>query len=378
MNAIQFALPQFLLLGLVIMVAAGAFLWWAGRSRQQAISRLGNPALIQRLAANVNWRGRRWQTFWRLAALALLFVALARPQWGSEVREIEQEGLQVMVALDVSQSMLAEDIKPTRLDRAKLEIGDLTERLDGDEIGLVLFSGASFVQVPLTTDYLTALNYLDSAGPAVISRPGTVIGEAIHTATAAFDSELNSQKVLIVMTDGEDVETDPLAAAQEAAGAGVLIYTIGFGTPEGQPVPETNEYGEVTGYKVDQNGNAVLSKLDEATLQEIAQTGGGRYYRATAGGSELDSLLAEIDDLQRAELQSRFETTHIERFQIFLALAATALILGELIADRKGERRRTASIRQPSVFASVFSTLGGAQLASASHPDKGGNVEAKG
>jgi Ca-activated chloride channel family protein len=360
MNAIQFALPQFLLLGFVFMAAAGAFLWWASRVREQAISRLGNPALIQRLAANVNWRGRRWQTFWRLAALALLFVALARPQWGSEVREVEQEGLQVMVALDVSQSMLAEDIKPNRLDRAKLEIADLTERLDGDEIGLVLFSGASFVQVPLTTDYLTALNYLDSAGPAVISRPGTVIGEAIRTAAAAFDPELNSQKVLIVMTDGEDVETDPLAAAQEAADAGVLIYTIGFGTPEGQPVPETNEFGEVTGYKVDQNGNAILSKLDEATLQEIAQTGGGRYYRATAGGGELDSLLAEIDGLQRAQLQSRFETTHIERFQIFLALAVAALILGELIADRKPEGRKRALFRrQQSVSSPVPSTLGG-------------------
>ncbi len=166
-------------------------------------------------------------------------IALARPQWGSEVREIEQEGLQVIVALDVSQSMLAEDVKPTRLDRAKLEIRDLTERLDGDEIGLVLFSGASFVQVPLTSDYLTALNYLDSADPSVISRPGTVIGEAIRTAMSGFDDELNNQKVLIVMTDGEDRETDPLAVAQEAADAGVLIYTIGFGTPEGQPVPET-------------------------------------------------------------------------------------------------------------------------------------------
>ena len=331
----QFAQPQFLLLGLIIIPAAALFLLWARRQQKKALNRLGDPTLIQRLSANINWSGRRWQTLLQLAALSLLIIALARPQWGSEVREIEQEGLQVIVALDVSQSMLAEDVKPTRLERAKLEIRDLTERLDGDEIGLVLFSGASFVQVPLTSDYLTALNYLDSADPSVISRPGTVIGEAIRTTMTGFDDELNNQKVLIVMTDGEDRETDPLVAAQEAADAGILIYTIGFGTPEGQPVPETNQYGEVTGYKRDQNGEMVLSRLDETTLQSIAQTGNGKYYRATADGRELDSLLAEIDDLQRDQLQTRFETTYIERFQIFLALALAALIVAELIPDRK-------------------------------------------
>jgi Ca-activated chloride channel family protein len=258
------------------------------------------------------------------------------------VREIEQQGLQVMVALDVSQSMLAEDVKPTRLDRAKLEIRDLTERLDGDEIGLVLFSGASFVQVPLTSDYLTALNYLDSAGPDVISRPGTVIGEAIRTAITGFDEELNNQKVLIIMTDGEDRETDPLVAAQEAANDDILIYTIGFGTPQGQPVPETNQMGEVIGYKRDENGEVVLSRLDETTLQAIARTGNGKYYRAAADGRELDSLLGEIDDLQRDQLRTRFETTYIERYQIFLALALAALIAAELLPDRKSVTQKRA------------------------------------
>lgn len=338
----QFAQPVFLTIGLILIPVVGLFLLWSRRRQRQAINALGNDELIARLSADTNWNGRRWRTFLRLSSLALLVVALARPQWGSEVREIEQEGLQVMIALDVSQSMLAEDIKPTRLDRAKLEIADLTERLDGDEIGLTLFSGASFVQVPLTSDYLTALNYLDSAGPQVISRPGTVIGEAIRTAANAFDESLDNQKVLIVMTDGEDRETDPLAAAQEAADAGVLIYTIGFGTPEGEPVPVTNEFGEVVDYKRDQNGDVVLSQLDEATLQAIARTGQGKYYRATAGGSELDSLLGEIDNLQRAQLQSRFETTYIERFQIFLALSLGALLLAEFIPDRKAGSREGA------------------------------------
>lgn len=332
-----FANPQFFLLGLILLPAVAIFLLWAGKRRRQALRSLGEKKLIDRLSDNLNWRGRRWRSALRLAALLLLIIALARPQWGSEVREIEQEGLQVMVALDVSQSMLAEDIKPNRLDRAKLEIADLMEKLDGDEVGLVLFSGASFIQVPLTSDYLTALSYLDTAGPNVISRPGTVIGDAIRTAVNGFDPNLSSQKVLLVMTDGEDSETDPIAAAQEAAGEDILIYTIGFGTPEGEPVPETNQYGDVIGYKRDEQGNAVLSKLDEATLQEVARTGNGEYYRASADGAELDSLLSEIDQLQRVQLESRFETRQIDRFQFFLALAVATLLLGELIPDRRSE-----------------------------------------
>jgi len=333
-----FANSHYILPGFALFTAAVIFTLWANRRQKHALAKLGDPSLIQRLSDNINWRGRSWRTALWLFALAMFIISLARPQWGSEVREIDQEGLQVMIALDVSQSMLADDIKPTRLARAKLEIADLMERLDGDEVGLVLFSGASFIQVPLTSDYLTALNYLDSVGPEIISRPGTVIGDAIQTAMSGFDPNLNSQKVLVLMTDGEDRETDPLAAAQEAAQDDILIYTIGFGTPEGVPIPETNPYGEVTGYKKDQNGQIVLSKLDETTLKSIAQTGSGRYYRASADGSELDHLLAEIDNLQKAQLQSRFETRHIERYQIFLGLALLALVISELIPDRLTNR----------------------------------------
>ena len=341
-----FAHPQFLIIGLFLIPLVGLFMWWAAKRRGRAIDQLGDSALILRLSNSINWRGRRWRSALWLAALALIVFSLARPQWGNEVHEVEQEGLQVMIALDVSQSMLAEDIKPTRLDRAKLEIADLMQRLDGDEVGIVLFSGASFLQVPLTSDYSTALAYLDSAKPSVISRPGTVIGDAIRTALRSFDPELASQKVLIVMTDGEDHETDPLVSAQEAADAGVLIYTIGFGNPEGAPIPITNDYGQITGYKTDDQGNMILSKLDDATLQAIADTGSGRYYRATAGGSELDALLDEIDGLQTAQLQSRMETRMIERYQIFLALAFLALIAAELIPDRITEPVRKNWSRQ--------------------------------
>jgi Ca-activated chloride channel family protein len=208
------------------------------------------------------------------------------------------------------------------------------QQLDGDEIGIVPFSGAAFTQVPLTSDYATALSYLDDAGPSLISRPGTVIGDAIRTAAQAFDSKLSSQKVLVVMTDGEDVESDPLAAAEEAAKQGVMIYTIGFGTPEGEPVPQTDQTGRVIGFKQDSQGNPVISRMDEATLQKVAATGNGAYYRAAADGSELASLLSQIDNLQKAQLQSRQAIRLIERYQAFLALALVALVLAELIPDR--------------------------------------------
>jgi Ca-activated chloride channel family protein len=333
-----FANPHYLLPGFLLIIIAFGFTLWANRRQKHALIKLGDFSLIQRLSDNVNWRGRRWRTTLWLLALAMLVISLARPQWGSEVREIEQEGLQVMVALDISQSMLAEDIKPNRLARAKLEIADLMERLDGDEVGLVLFSGASFIQVPLTSDYFTALNYLENVRPGMISRPGTVIGDAIQTAVSGFDPRMNSQKVLLLMTDGEDHETDPLLAAQQAADEDVLIYTIGFGTPEGVPIPETNSYGEFSGFKKDRNGQVVVSKLDENTLQDIAQTGNGRYYRATADGRELDYLLAEIGHLQRTKLQSRIERRNIERYQIFLGLALLALVTSEMIPDRLVKR----------------------------------------
>jgi Ca-activated chloride channel homolog len=333
-----FANPQ-LLVVLLLVPAAALFFAWAGRQRARALAGLGNPSLVQRLSATVNWRGRRWRLALWLVALACLILAAARPQWGSEVQRIDQRGLQVMVALDVSQSMLAADIQPSRLARAKLEIRDLAQKLHGDELGVALFSGASFVQVPLTSDYTTALNYLENAGPSLISRPGTVIGDAIRMAAQAFDPRLSSQKVLVIMTDGEDVESNPVEAAKAAAADGVMIYTIGFGTAQGQAVPETDRSGQVVGAKRDGQGQPVISKMDETTLQKIADAGHGQYFRAAADGSELTSLLGQIDGLQKAQLQAHVATRQIERFQLFLVLALLALAVAELIPDRLSERR---------------------------------------
>lgn len=336
----QFASSNTLMLLLLLLPLTVLLLVWAARRQNTALNRIADNHLIERLVCNVNWTGRRWKRALQIFILGLLILSLARPQWGNEYREIEQEGLQVMIALDVSQSMLAQDVKPNRLDRAKLETTELMQRLDGDEVGIVLFSGASFVQVPLTSDYQTAKSYLSSAQPGVISRPGTAIGSAIQTAMNGFDPKLPSQKVLIVMTDGEDLEGDPIAAAKAAAEAGIMIYTIGFGTPEGEVVPETDQVGQIIGYKTDEYGNPVLSRLDEATLMGIANIGGGKYYKANEGANELEALLKEVDSLQKAQLANRIESKKIERYQLFLGLAFAAMILVEFIPDRKQTIKR--------------------------------------
>ena len=329
-----FAAPFYLYLLTGLLPTMILLLWWAQRRRQSAMRRLGNPELVRRLGAQVNWRGRHWKNALWLAAMSLLLVALARPQWGEEVQEIEREGVQVMVALDVSLSMLAEDIKPDRLSRAKLEIADLMSRLGGDEIGLVLFSGASFIQFPLTSDYTTARTFLDGARPGVISKPGTNLSDAVRTAMTGFDENSSSQRVIVLITDGEAHDADALAAVREAAEQGVIFYTIGFGSAEGVPIPETDSFGNPAGYKTDRDGQIVLSKLDEATLQEIADIGNGRYFRATAAGGELDALVNELSTLQKGELGTQLEVHKIERFQWFLLPGLLALLVSIVIPER--------------------------------------------
>lgn len=333
-----FAQPIFLY-GLIILPLIVLFLLWTRRRQRAALARLGNPALVRRLSQTVHWRGRRWRTVLWFVVLTMLLIALARPQWGSESHEVEQQGIEIMVALDVSNSMLAQDIKPDRLTRAKLEIGDLMSRLNGDEVGLVLFSGASFIQFPLTSDYATARTFLDNARPQVISKQGTNIGDAIRTAMSGFDLNRNSQKVILLITDGEAHDADALAMAKQAAAQDIRLYTLGFGSSQGEPIPEYDAQGNVTGFKKDAQGQVVMSKLDEATLQQIAQIGGGTYYRATGSGSELATLLSEFDTLQTGELSTRIETWGIERFQSFLWIALIAMVVMELIPDR---------VRQPT------------------------------
>jgi Ca-activated chloride channel family protein len=333
------------------LIFIGLLLFLLAKRQEAAIARLGTPNLIAKLSASVNWPGRRWKVALWFIALSFLVIALARPRWGSQVEYIERQGVEIIVALDVSESMLAEDLKPNRLARAKLEITELMDRLEGNELGLVVFSGAAFVQFPLTSDFATARMFLDSARPGIISRPGTALAEAIDIAIAGFNEERSTQKVIILLTDGESHEGDVLGATQAAADKGIIIHSIGFGTPNGEPIPQYDEAGNLMDYKRDQEDQIVLSRLDETTLQQIALATNGRYFRATADGREVGFLTDEISQLQTTSLESRFETRRIERFQWFVAISIVVLTIIELIPDRiwpkeAGERQRPILARE--------------------------------
>jgi Ca-activated chloride channel family protein len=343
-----FANTNILYLAMLAIPVLALSFFWMNRRRDSLLAQLGNPALIERLSASVNWEGRRWQQWLWGTAIVLLLLALSRPQWGEVTQIVEKKGVQVMVALDVSQSMLAEDVKPNRLSRAKMEIADLMSRLGGDEIGLVLFSGASFIQFPLTSDYVTARSFLDGARPSVISKPGTNIGEAVRTAMDGFDAKSSAQRVIVLITDGEAHDEAALDAVRTAAEEGVIFYTIGFGSPEGVPIPQLDAAGNNLGFKTDRQGQTVLSRLDETTLREIASAGNGRYFQATAGGSELDVLVEEINQLQKGDVSTQMQVQRIERFQLFLGLALLALLAASLIPERSGKGRTAAKTADAS------------------------------
>jgi Ca-activated chloride channel family protein len=332
-----FANPTYLFCFIPLLLF-GLFLAVLAKRYRAAVARLGTPELIDKLSATVNRRGRSWRIKLWFVALVFLTIALARPQWGSQVEYIERRGVEIMVVLDISESMLAEDFKPNRLARAKLEINELLERLEGNEVGLVLFSGAAFVQFPLTSDFATARMFLDAAQPELISRAGTALAEAIEIAITGFNEDRATQKVIVLLTDGENHEGDALAAAQQAAEQGIIAYTIGFGSPDGEPIPQYDQVGNLIDYKRDRQGELVLTRLDEVGLQQIALLTEGRYFRAAADGREVGFLAEEIGKLETSELESRFETRGVERFQWFLFIAIIALIVIELIPDRIREK----------------------------------------
>ena len=340
----SFGAPLFLyaLAALPVLIA---LVGWALARRAASVRRIGDPALIERLSVAASRRMRLLRFVLWFSGLTLIIFALARPQWGSDIEIVEQRGVQVMVALDVSRSMLAQDMKPTRLGRAKLEISDMISQLDGDEVGIVLFSGASFIQFPLTSDYATARTYLNHASPDAISRQGTVIAEAIETAMTGFSNQRAGQKIIVIMTDGENHEGDPITAAREAAAEEVVIYTVGFGSPEGEEVSVYDEQGNIIGIRQDAEGRAIISRLDEAALQHIAENGGGQYFRAADRGA-IAGLVDQIQSFQDQSLQSEFNQRKVERFQIFLLAGLLSLVLAEALTDRlvfSLRRRQTAS-----------------------------------
>ena len=328
---IIFAHSQYLLLLLLIpFFFLGMALWMGARRRR--LRKLGDEALVNELMPSWS-RSKRWVRA-VLYSLAFFFfvIGLSRPQIGAKLKEYKVKGAEIMVVLDVSNSMLAQDYSPNRLERAKLAISRITDRLQGDRIGLIIFAGSSFVQLPITSDYVSAKMFLSNISTESIPIQGTAIGDAINTAVKSFSAQSENSRAIIVITDGENHEDDAVAAATQAAEAGVKVYTIGVGSVEGQPIPMDG------GLLKDKEGNIVVTKLDEDTLKEIAQAGGGAYVHAGNDEFGLTPIVNDIKKMQEEEYSSVVFEEYDEQFMYFLAIALALFVLEMLIGERRSRR----------------------------------------
>jgi Ca-activated chloride channel homolog len=331
----RFEHTDFLWALLLIPSLTAIFIWmviW----KKRALQRFGEWTIIQRLLPGLS-RSRVITKFIILmVGYGFLIIGIANPQIGSKLVEGERKGIDIMIALDVSNSMLAEDIKPSRLEMSKQAISKLIDNLGNDRLGIVIFAGNAYMQLPITTDYSAAKMFLTSIDTKIVPTQGTAIGEAIEMSEGAFDDETHSRAIIII-SDGENHEDDALDAAKKASEKGIIVYTVGMGLPEGAPIPEYNKYNQMVGYKKDRAGSTVVTKLDEAMLRQIASAGKGVYVRANNSQSGLKTILEEINKLEKTKFESRMFSDYEDRFQYFIAVSLILLILELLIFERKSK-----------------------------------------
>ena len=328
---INFANAQYLLLLLLIpffFVIQSLVLML----RKRRIRKFGDETLVSRLMPSYA-KAKVWL---RLSMFSLGFfffvIGLSRPQIGAKLKEHETRGAEIMIVLDVSNSMLAEDYSPNRLERAKLAIAKLVDKLREDRIGLIVFAGNSFVQLPITTDYVSAKMFLNSISTDSVPVQGTAIGDAINTAIRSFSAQSEKSRAIIVITDGENHEDDPVAAAKQAAELGARVFTIGVGSPEGKPIPMDGELLK------DKDGNIVVTKLDEKVLQEVAAEGNGAYVRAGNSEFGLNPIIDDIKKMEDEKYSSVVFEEYDEQFMNFFAIALIFFVLEMLVGDRKPKR----------------------------------------
>jgi len=321
----------------LLIVPISVLLFVVGRiMREKVLSRFGEKNLLSRLIPDYsNGRPILKLILWNIAMISLT-IALANPQIGTKLVKAKQKGIDMMICLDVSNSMLAQDVKPSRLENAKLAIRKLVEQLQGDRIGIIVFAGKAYVQLPITSDYAAAELFIENISPRLIPTQGTALAQAITMAKASLQSETRS-KAIILITDGEDHEGDVLAEAEKAAAEGIRIYTIGIGTPEGSPIPITNDKGEILGYKKDAQGNTIITRLDEITLQKVASAGQGIYIRAQNTNQALRKIFEEINKLEKTEFDTQLFSEYESWFDYFLWIALVIIILEMLVPSRKSQ-----------------------------------------
>jgi Ca-activated chloride channel homolog len=334
-NAFRFE-DEKALLGLAVIPLLLLIYLMTVRFQKKQLLKWGDQLLLARLMPDFSSiRTFVKFTIW-VFAYGILILSLARPQFGTKLSEVKRKGIEMIIALDVSNSMMAEDIQPNRLENAKMAISRLVDRLENDKIGLIVFAGEAYIQMPVTTDYQAAKLFLNSINPGIMPKQGTAIGSAIKLAMRSFTPNSEKSRAIIIITDGENHEEDAVAAAKEASAAGIIIHTIGIGSPQGVPIPVTSASGQKD-YRTDYEGKVIISKLNEVLLQEVATAGGGTYVRATAARTGLTTILDEMDKMEKQEIQMKVYSEYDEQFMYYAGFAFFLLLLDFIINSRKNK-----------------------------------------
>ncbi|MBR4129819.1 MAG: VWA domain-containing protein [Bacteroidaceae bacterium] len=335
----RFASPQYLYLLLVLLALAAIHYYIIYRKKQQ-VKRFGDPELTKQLFLGVS-RWRPEVKFWlTMAALASFIVALARPQFGTRLDTRERMGIEAIIALDVSNSMLAEDVKPNRLEKAKMMVSNMVDGMKDDKIGLIVFAGEAFVQLPITSDYVSAKMFLETISPSMINVQGTDVAEAINLSMRSFTQQEDVSRAIFVITDGEDNEARGVEAAKQAASKGVRVYVLGIGNPNGAPIPISG-----TGqYIIDEEGNTVVSKLSEEMCREIATAGNGSYIYVDNSSSAQKKLSEQVDRLAKAKMESQIYSEYDEQFQGFILIGILLLLIDVLLLERESKSTWLSSL----------------------------------
>lgn len=330
----RFAEPMHFLL-LILVAALGLTALWAIGYKKRILNRFGELPLIFRNSPTISFARQRVKVILLVLATSLVAVALARLQFGTHKELVKREGIDIVVCLDVSTSMLAQDIKPSRLAKAKQEVHAVIDRLRGDRIGLVAFAGEAFTQCPLTLDYAAARLMLGAMDDKAVSIQGTSLASAMTEAIELFDRRERKHKVVLLLTDGEGHDENAEEVAAQAREEGVRIYTVGVGTPSGEPIPVLDRRGVQVGFKKDEGGEVIVSQLNDQILQKIALTTGGKFFQVTVGEVELDRIFAEISEMDKKELEGTLVTRFDDRFQWPLMLALMLLIAEFFVSERR-------------------------------------------
>lgn len=328
----RFANIEILWLLATIPVFAVAY-WIFTRRKRRQLEAFGDAELMEALMPNAS-RVRPVVKFSILmVALALLIFAAARPQFGQSERTEKRQGIEAIIALDISNSMLAEDVAPNRLDRAKQMLSKLMDNMVNDKVGLVVFAGEAFIQLPITCDYVSAKMFLNTIKPELIKTQGTAIGQALSTSIRCFGEQSDASRAIILITDGENHEDDAVAVAQRAKEMGIHVLVVGIGKPEGSPIPMPG----TNNYRKDRQGNVVVSKLNEDMCREIAQAGGGIYVRCDNTNTATKAIQKELDKLGTQEIETQVYTDYNEQFQSFALIALLLLVIDFFIFNRKNK-----------------------------------------